>query len=115
MEENWYAIEQQIRDRLTEARAGARIRTLTHGLAPTARRPNSVGITIIRLVNWILACAGRLPLELSRALARVRAATERHESAARERTPRVPRGHPNSDQAVDVKRTVDRLNVLLRP
>lgn len=115
MEEDWYTVEQQIRDRLTEARAAARIRGLTQGLAPAARRPHSVGITIIRLANWVLARAMQLPLELSRALANVRAATKCRESAARERTPHVPRGHPNSDQAVDVKRTLDRLSVLLRP
>lgn len=28
MEENWHAVEQQVRDRLSEARAAARIRTL---------------------------------------------------------------------------------------
>jgi len=28
MEENWYAVEEQVRDRLSEARAAARIRTL---------------------------------------------------------------------------------------
>ena len=77
MEENWYAVEQQIRDRLTEARAAARIRTLTQKLAPTARRPNSVGITIIRLASWVLARAMQLPLVLSRALANVQAATKR--------------------------------------
>ena len=76
MEENWYAVEQQVRDRLTEARAAARIRTLTQKFAPTARRPNSVGITIIRLVSRVLARATQLPLELSRALANVRAATK---------------------------------------
>ncbi len=113
MDEDWYTVEQQIRDRLTEARAAARIRALTEELAPTARRPTSVGI--IRLASWVLARAMQLPLELSRALARVRAAMERRASAARERTPHVPSGHPNSDLAVDVKRTVDRLNVLLRP
>ena len=113
MEENWYAVEQQVRDRLNEARAAARTGALNHGLAPSARRPNSVGI--IRLASWVLARAMQLPPELSRALARVRAAMERRASAARERTPHVPSGHPNSDQAVDVKRTVDRLNVLLRP
>jgi len=43
MEENWYAVEQQIRERITEARAAARIRALTQTLAPTARRPNSLG------------------------------------------------------------------------
>ena len=53
MEENWYAVEQQVRDRLAEARTAARIRTPTQKLAPTARRPNSVGITIIRLANWV--------------------------------------------------------------
>ncbi len=115
MEENWYAVEQQIRDRLNEARAAARTRALIQKLAPTARRPNSVGITIIRLANWILARAMQLPRELSRALAKMRGATERRQSAARERTPHVPRGHPNSDHAVDAKGTLDRLSALLRP
>jgi len=77
MDEAWYIVEQQIRDRLTEALAAARIRTLTQELAPTARRPNSVGITIIRLASWVLARAMQLPLELSRALANVQAATKR--------------------------------------
>lgn len=31
MEENWYAVEQQVRDRLGEARTAARTRTLIHG------------------------------------------------------------------------------------
>ena len=77
MEGDWYTVEQQIRDRLTEARAAAQIRTLTQKLAPRARRPNSVGITIIRLANWVLARAMQLPLEISRALANVQAATKR--------------------------------------
>ena len=76
MEENWYALEQQIRDRLTEARAAARIRTLTANLAPTARRPNATGTTIIRLANWVLGRAMRSPRELSRTLAKARAATK---------------------------------------
>ena len=76
MEENWYAVEQQVRDRLNEARAAARTRTLTHGLAPSARGPNSVGITIIGLENWVLARAMQLSLGLSRALANVRAVTK---------------------------------------
>jgi hypothetical protein len=101
MDENWYAAEQEIRDRLTEARAAARTRALIQKRAPTARRPTSVGITIIRLANWILACAGRLPLELSRVLASARAATKRRDSAGSERTPpRTPRS-PNSGPAVD--------------
>ncbi len=76
MEENWYAVEQQVRDRLNEARAAARTGALNHGLAPLARRPNSVGITIIRLENWALARAMQLFLGLSRALANVRAVTK---------------------------------------
>ena len=76
MEGDWYTVEQQIRDRLTEARTAAQIRALTEELAPTARRPNSVGITIIRLENWALARAMQLFLGLSRALANVRAVTK---------------------------------------
>ncbi len=34
MEENWYAVEQQIRDRLNEARAAARTRALILRAAP---------------------------------------------------------------------------------
>jgi hypothetical protein len=74
MEENWYAVEQQVRDRLTEARAAARIRALTQKVAPTGRRPNSVGIAMIRLANRAWARAVQLPLELSRGFASVRGA-----------------------------------------
>ena len=76
MEENWYAVEQQVRDRLNEARAAARTGALNRGLAPSGRRPNSVGITIIRLENWALASAMQLFLGLSRTLANVRAVTK---------------------------------------
>jgi len=76
MEENWYAVEQQVRDRLNEARAAARTGALNHGLAPSARRPNSVGTTIIRLANWALARPMQLFLRFSRALANVRAVTK---------------------------------------
>jgi hypothetical protein len=55
MSDNWYAAEQEVRDRISEAREAARIRTLTRELAPTARRPYAVGITIIRLASWVLA------------------------------------------------------------
>jgi len=34
MDEDWYTVEQQIRDRLTEARTAAQIRALTEELAP---------------------------------------------------------------------------------
>ena len=107
MEENWYAVEQQVRDRISEARAAARIRTLTRNVTPTARRPNSVVITIIRLANWALARAMQLSLELSRGFANVRAAMKNAASHQCEKGHhRVPRGHPNSDEAVDVKRTL---------
>ena len=60
MGENWYAIEQQIRDRITEARAAARIRALTQTLASTARRPNSVGprSLVWRIGSWLVECCG---------------------------------------------------------
>jgi hypothetical protein len=74
MEENWYAVEQQVRDRLIEARAAARIRALTQKAAPTARGPNSTGIAIVRPANWTWARAVQLLLELSRGFANVRAA-----------------------------------------
>jgi hypothetical protein len=80
MEENWYAVEQQVRDRLREARAAARTRTLIQGLAPSARRPDSITIAFIPLAGWALARALGLPLKLSRALANVRAATKRYQS-----------------------------------
>jgi len=80
MEENWYAVEQQIRDRLTEARAGARTWALTGGLVPAARRPHAVRVVFIRLRSWALARAMEFTTELSRALANVRTATKRRQS-----------------------------------
>ena len=61
MDENWYAAEQEVRDRLTEARAAARIRTLTRGLEPTARQPHFVWAAVRRLVGWTRARATELP------------------------------------------------------
>ena len=55
MQENWYAVEQQIRDRITEARAAAQIRALTQNLAPTAPCPYSLGMAVIRLARWLKA------------------------------------------------------------
>jgi hypothetical protein len=77
MDENWYAAEQQVRDRLTEARAAARIRTLTRGLQPKARRPHFIGAAVIRLVSWVWARAIELSPAHSRDVANVRAATKR--------------------------------------
>ena len=58
MEENWYALEQQIRDRLTEARAAARIRTLTAKLARrhVARTPPGPRFFVWRIGSWVARC-----------------------------------------------------------
>jgi hypothetical protein len=106
MDEAWYIVEQQIRDRLTEARAAARIQTLTQKLAPTARHPNVVGITIVRLANWVLARAMRSPVDLSRALADVPVTTTRCESAAAKGRRHVIGGRPTSDQPFAGKRAL---------
>ena len=58
--QNWHAMEQQVRDRVTQARSAARIRALTQTFAPTTRRRDSVGITILRLANWVVARAMQL-------------------------------------------------------
>ena len=92
--QNWPAMEQQVRDRVTQARTAARMRALTQTFAPTTRRRDSVGITILRLANWVVARAMQLPLELSHALANVRAATTRCESALSERTPPCAKRSP---------------------
>ena len=60
MDEAWYIVEQQIRERLTEAREAARIRALTQDLATTARRPNSVGM-LSRLAKWVLGSSNARP------------------------------------------------------
>jgi hypothetical protein len=61
MDENWYAAEQEVRDRLTEARAAARIRTLTRGLERTARPPHFIWAAVRRLMGWTRARATELP------------------------------------------------------
>jgi hypothetical protein len=77
MDESWYIVEQQIRDRLNEARAASRARTLRRQVAAPRRGRYAVGITLIRLGGWVLARGVKLPIELSRALAALRAATDR--------------------------------------
>jgi hypothetical protein len=59
MGENWYAIEQQIRDRITEARAAAQIRALTRTLAPTrvARTPLGSRSFVWRIGSWLARCS----------------------------------------------------------
>ena len=66
MDENWYAAEQEVRDRLTEARAAARIRILTRGLHPTGRPPRFVWAAVRRLVGWTRARATEVPPAMRR-------------------------------------------------
>jgi hypothetical protein len=77
MVENWYAVQQLAHDRLTEARAVARSHTLMRELAPPHRGRYAVGMALIRLGGWLLASGAALPIELSRALAALRAGTDR--------------------------------------
>lgn len=77
MEENWYAVQQQAHDRLTEARAIVRSQTLMRELAPPHRGRYALGIGLIRLGGWVLASGMRLPTEVARTLAALRAATDR--------------------------------------
>jgi len=77
MEENWYAVQQQAHDRITEARAIARSQALVRELARPHRGRYTVGVALIRLGTWILASGMRLPAEVARTLAALRAATDR--------------------------------------
>jgi hypothetical protein len=83
MDEAWYIVEQQIRERHTEAREVARIRALTHDRASTARRMSSVRTAILRrLAKWALGSRNaRNPSESER--------EKGHHHA--------PRGYPNAD------------------
>jgi hypothetical protein len=81
MGDNWYAVEQWAHDRITEARAAARSRTLLRELTPPHRGPYALGIGLLRLGGWVLTRHGELPIELSHALANVRAAANRGRSA----------------------------------
>lgn len=77
MEENWYALQQEVHDRITEARAAARARSLARELAPPHRARYAVGVALIRLGTWVLASGMRLPTEVAHALAAFRTATDR--------------------------------------
>jgi len=82
MEENWYAVQQHAHDRITEARAVARVHTLMRELAPPGGGRYAVGIALIRLGGWLLASRAALPIEFSRALASLRAGTDRPVTAS---------------------------------
>jgi len=88
MEENWYAVQQQAHDRITEARAAARGHALMRELAPPPHRGRyAVGIALIRLGGWLLASGAALPIEFSRALALLRAGTDRSLRVSRSTRP----------------------------
>jgi hypothetical protein len=77
MEENWYALEQHMHDRIIEARAFARSGALVRDLAPPNRARYAIGICLIRLGSWVLARGMRLPAEVARTLTALRTATDR--------------------------------------
>jgi hypothetical protein len=54
MDENWYSVEQEIRDRLTDARKAARVRTLVLELGTPLPRRNSAAATLRRWATWIV-------------------------------------------------------------
>ena len=83
MDEAWYIVEQQIRERHKEARKVARIRALTHDRASTARRMSSLRTSILRrLAKWALGSRN----------ARHRCESEREKGHHHAR-----RGYPNAD------------------
>ncbi len=74
MDENWYALQLHIQDRVTEAREAARTRSLIAALARPHRGWYVLGMGLIRLGSWVLARATEPPQELARPLATLRAA-----------------------------------------
>ncbi len=59
MDENWYSAEQEIRDRISQAREAARVRCLIRELTPPPSRQDSVGAALMRWATRILARAPR--------------------------------------------------------
>lgn len=59
MDENWYSAEQEIRDRISQARAAARVRSLVQELATPPPHRESVRAALIRWATRILARAPR--------------------------------------------------------
>ena len=74
MDDNWYALQQQMHDRITEARAAARTQAVLAALAPPHRGWYALGVGLIRLGSWVLARAAEPPQELARSIAVLRAA-----------------------------------------
>jgi hypothetical protein len=53
MEEDWYAAEQEIRDRVARARAAARVHTVVRDLAAPPPRRDCVAAALRRSASWI--------------------------------------------------------------
>ena len=104
MDEAWHIVEQQIRERHAEARETARIQALIQDPAATARRPNSVGITLSRLAKWVLGSSNARPSGALTHAGHRPTGDEPLRVAARERTPPGARRLPECrvHQAVDV-------------
>lgn len=77
MEDNWYAIQQQIHDRINEARAIARAEAVKRAVAPSHRGRHAIGMALIRLGGWVLASGAQVPLDFARALATLRTVADR--------------------------------------
>lgn len=117
MENNWYVVEHQIRERLTEARKAARIRALTHARTSTPRRVSSVRTAIIRLAKWALGSRNALPSGALTHAGQRPTGDEPPRVGARERTPpyakRLPECRP--DPAVDARQTLAPRSCGLQP
>jgi Fe-Mn family superoxide dismutase len=106
MDEAWYIVEQQIRERHAEAREAARIQALTQDPATTARRLNSVGITLSRLAKWVLGSSNALLSEALTHAGQRPTGDEPLESQREKGHHHALRGHPNAGPAVDVRQTL---------
>jgi hypothetical protein len=117
LENNWYVVEHQIRERLTEARKAARIRALTHDRTSTPRRMSSVRTAIIRLAKWALGSRNALPSGALTHAGQRPTGDELLRVGARERTPPCAKRLPEcrSDPAVDVRQTSHREGCGVQP
>ena len=83
MDENWYSAEQEIRDRISQARAAARARSLVRELATPSPRRDSVAAALRRWATWIAALGSE-----------VQAMTKPPRGGAmKSTTPRLEKGH----------------------
>ena len=78
MSENWYALEQHVRERIADAQAVARSQSVARDFAARRRRPKSIGL--IQRAGRVLASAVARILDRSRILTNP---TEGHEVVLR--------------------------------